>query len=41
MLVPQGRTVLREGDRLTIIGSPGGLKLLNERFAEPVVGEPG
>jgi len=41
MLVPQGRTVLREGDRLTIIGSPGGLKLLNERFAEPAVGEPG
>jgi len=40
MLVPQGRTVLREGDRLTIIGSPGGLRLLNERFAEPVAGEP-
>jgi amino acid transporter/mannitol/fructose-specific phosphotransferase system IIA component (Ntr-type) len=32
MLVPQGRTVLREGDRLTIIGAPAGLRLLKERY---------
>jgi amino acid transporter/mannitol/fructose-specific phosphotransferase system IIA component (Ntr-type) len=32
MIVPQGRTVLREGDRLTIIGAPAGLRLLDERF---------
>jgi amino acid transporter/mannitol/fructose-specific phosphotransferase system IIA component (Ntr-type) len=34
MLVPQGRTVLREGDRLTIIGAPAGLRLLSERYGE-------
>ena len=34
MLVPQGRTVLREGDRLTIIGSPIGLRQVGERFGE-------
>jgi amino acid transporter/mannitol/fructose-specific phosphotransferase system IIA component (Ntr-type) len=34
MLVPQGRTVLREGDRLTIIGAPAGLRLLTERYVE-------
>jgi len=34
MLVPQGRTVLREGDRLTVIGSPAGLRLLEERYEE-------
>jgi amino acid transporter/mannitol/fructose-specific phosphotransferase system IIA component (Ntr-type) len=33
MLVPQGRTVLREGDRLTIIGTPAGLRQLEQRFA--------
>jgi len=32
MIVPQGRTVLREGDRLTIIGAPAGLKQLIERY---------
>jgi amino acid transporter/mannitol/fructose-specific phosphotransferase system IIA component (Ntr-type) len=36
MLVPQGRTVLREGDRLTIIGAPAGLRLLKERYGEPL-----
>jgi hypothetical protein len=34
MIVPQGRTVLREGDRLTIIGAPAGLRQLAERYAE-------
>jgi Trk K+ transport system NAD-binding subunit len=40
MLVPQGRTVLRDGDRLTVIGSPAGLRLLEERYEEhtPQVG---
>jgi amino acid transporter len=33
-LVPRGRTVLREGDRLTIIGSPGGIKTVSDRFRE-------
>jgi mannitol/fructose-specific phosphotransferase system IIA component (Ntr-type) len=37
MLVPQGRTVLREGDRLTIIGAPAGLRLLKERYGESLV----
>ncbi|MDH3455726.1 MAG: PTS sugar transporter subunit IIA, partial [Gemmatimonadota bacterium] len=32
MIVPQGRTVLREADRLTIIGAPAGLKELEQRF---------
>ncbi|MDH3292574.1 MAG: amino acid permease [Gemmatimonadota bacterium] len=32
MLVPRGRTILREGDRLTIIGSPAGLRVLAERY---------
>ncbi len=31
-LVPRGRTVLREGDRLTIIGEPPGLSELAERY---------
>jgi len=34
MIVPQGRTVLREGDRLTIIGAPAGLKQLIKRYGE-------
>jgi len=37
MLVPQGRTVLREGDRLTIIGSPAGLRLLKSRYGGDVL----
>jgi len=32
MIVPRGRTVLREGDRLTVIGSPAGLRQLEERY---------
>ncbi len=31
-IVPRGNTVLREGDRLTIIGQPEGLSELAERF---------
>ena len=31
-LVPRGRTVLHEWDRLTIIGEPLGLKELAERY---------
>jgi mannitol/fructose-specific phosphotransferase system IIA component (Ntr-type) len=34
MMVPQGRTVLREGDRLTVIGSPAGLRLLSGLYVE-------
>jgi APA family basic amino acid/polyamine antiporter len=34
MLVPQGRTVLRDGDRLTVIGSPAGLRLLEDRYEQ-------
>jgi amino acid transporter/mannitol/fructose-specific phosphotransferase system IIA component (Ntr-type) len=37
MLVPQGRTVLREGDRLTIIGSPAGLRSLKARYSGDVL----
>jgi len=33
-LVPRGRTVLREGDRLTIIGSPGGLTAVASRYVD-------
>lgn len=32
MIVPRGRTVLREGDRLTVIGSPAGLRQLGQRY---------
>jgi hypothetical protein len=31
-LVPDGGTVLREGDRITVIGSPRGVRQLTERF---------
>ncbi len=31
-MVPRGRTVLREGDRLTIIGDPGGLDILRGQY---------
>ncbi len=31
-VVPRGRTVLREGDRLTIIGEPSGLRELADRY---------
>jgi amino acid transporter/mannitol/fructose-specific phosphotransferase system IIA component (Ntr-type) len=31
-LVPRGRTVLREGDRLTIIGAPAGLREVELRY---------
>jgi Trk K+ transport system NAD-binding subunit len=34
MIVPQGRTVLRDGDRLTIIGAPAGLRQLLARYGE-------
>ena len=37
MIVPQGRTVLREGDRLTIIGAPAGLKEVEQRFGPRTV----
>jgi amino acid transporter/mannitol/fructose-specific phosphotransferase system IIA component (Ntr-type) len=37
MIVPQGRTVLREGDRLTIIGAPAGLKELEHQFRPKLV----
>ncbi len=33
-IVPRGRTVLREGDRLTVIGEPAGLRQLAQRYAE-------
>jgi amino acid transporter/mannitol/fructose-specific phosphotransferase system IIA component (Ntr-type) len=34
MIVPQGRTVLRDGDRLTIIGAPAGLRQLLAQYGE-------
>jgi amino acid transporter/mannitol/fructose-specific phosphotransferase system IIA component (Ntr-type) len=33
-LVPRGRTVLREGDRLTIIGSPGSISAVANQYEE-------
>jgi mannitol/fructose-specific phosphotransferase system IIA component (Ntr-type) len=33
-MVPRGRTVLREGDRLTIIGEPAGLQKLDEEYGD-------
>lgn len=33
-LVPTGRTVLREGDRLTIIGSPGSIGAIADRYVD-------
>lgn len=33
-IVPRGHTVLREGDRLTIIGEPDGLAALAERYRD-------
>ncbi len=33
-LVPRGRTVLREGDRLTIIGSPASIKLVANQYED-------
>lgn len=32
VIVPWGATVLAEGDRLTIIGEPVGLRMLGQRF---------
>jgi hypothetical protein len=36
-IVPRGRTVLREGDRLTIIGEPVGLRQLTLQYGEPLL----
>lgn len=33
-MVPRGRTVLRESDRLTIIGDPMGLQTLDEKYGD-------
>ncbi len=33
-MVPRGRTVLREGDRLTIIGDPAGLQKLDQEYGD-------
>ena len=32
IIIPRGATVLAEGDRLTVIGEPAGLKILGQRF---------
>ena len=37
-VVPRGRTVLREGDRLTIIGEPQGLAELKRRYVRVPIG---
>jgi basic amino acid/polyamine antiporter, APA family len=37
-IVPRGRTVLEEGDRLTVIGEPDSLRKLDERFPETPAG---
>ncbi|MFQ5769601.1 MAG: amino acid permease, partial [bacterium] len=34
IIIPRGRTVLKEGDRLTIIGEPLGLQKLNQKYGE-------
>ena len=34
VVIPRGATVLRRGDRLTIIGEPAGLRALEERFKQ-------
>jgi mannitol/fructose-specific phosphotransferase system IIA component (Ntr-type) len=34
LIVPRGATVLREGDRLTILGEPSGLRELEHRYAD-------
>lgn len=31
-IIPRGSTVLEEGDRLTVIGEPAGLKILGRRY---------
>jgi Trk K+ transport system NAD-binding subunit len=36
-LVPTGRTVLRDGDRLTIIGSPGSISAVSTRYSDPSI----
>ena len=40
VVIPRGATVLEDGDRLTVIGEPAGLKILGRRYkrraAEPV-----
>jgi APA family basic amino acid/polyamine antiporter len=36
-LVPRGRTVLRDGDRLTIIGSPGSISAVSARYSDPSI----
>jgi Trk K+ transport system NAD-binding subunit len=33
-IIPSGNTVFAEGDRLTIIGDPGGLNQLRKEFSE-------
>ena len=35
MVIPRGRTVLREGDRLTVIGYPDGIRLLYDKYGKP------
>lgn len=35
--VPDGHTVFKEGDRLTIIGDPGGVSAVARRYGEPPV----
>ncbi len=39
-LVPRGGTVLREGDRLTILGEPDGIRDLHARYVEGRRGTP-
>ncbi len=34
IVVPRGRTVLKEGDRLTIIGDPRGIREIYEKYSE-------
>jgi len=36
-IVPTGRTVLRDGDRLTIIGSPRSIGAVSERYSDPSI----
>jgi mannitol/fructose-specific phosphotransferase system IIA component (Ntr-type) len=34
IIIPRGSTVLQEGDRLTIIGEPMGIQLLNQKYGD-------
>jgi len=38
IIIPRGSTILQEDDRLTIIGAPSGIKVLNEKYLSKSLG---